>query len=340
MTGNMVRSLVVLDTAIFAGTWWSEGIYRSTDDGETWNPLQNPVVWNRDVFTLAVFDTNLFAGTNGGVYLSSDRGENWTLLDDGPEYIVECFHVSDTDIFAGTGNGIYVSSDTGESWSPFSTGLIATSINVFARKDTFLFTGTEGSGLFRSGDNGATWIKTNLQTSNVTSLVISGTYIFAGSSHNVYRSSNNGDTWTLASLGLPGGRITALATNGSNLFAGTDSSGMFLSTDNGASWTPLNSGLTDMTVRCLAISGTNLFAGTGNGAFYSANYGTSWTRINTGLIGMVINVFRFIKMDVFAFGNDFFLCLLCAVLFISSAASQDSPLNKAQTTQDQFSVRV
>ncbi|MFC2113422.1 T9SS type A sorting domain-containing protein, partial [Bacteroidota bacterium] len=304
MTSNTVNSLAVFDTAIFAGTWWGEGLYRSTDEGMTWEPVKSNVL-SPDVNTLAVLDTNLFAGTHGGVYLSSDRSENWTLLDNGPLHITNCLHVSDSDIFAGTFDGIYVSSDTGDSWSRVSTGLITTSIDVITRKDTFLFAGTENSGLYRSDDEGATWVKTNLQSYNspISSLVTSGTYIFAGSSHvGVQRSSNNGDTWISVNLGLPAaGWIRALAVSGSNLFAGTDSSGVFLSTNGGASWIPVNSGLTNMNVRCLYVSGTNLFAGTGDGAFISTNYGTSWTPISTGLVGEAINVFA--SNDAFLFAG-------------------------------------
>jgi len=291
MTTNHVNSLAVFDTAIFAGTWSGEGIYRSTDDGMTWDTV-NYNISDNAVNSIAVLDTNFFAGTHGGVIKSVDRGDNWTLIDNGPQDVVECFHVSDSNIFAGTYDGIYVSSDTGVSWSPVNTGLIGTTVNVFDRKDTFLFAGTQNSGLFRSADEGDTWFKTNLPTSNVTSLVISGQYIFTGTSLGVFRSSNNGDKWISVNLGLPHNAYTkALTVSGSNLFAGTESSGVFLSTDNGASWIPVNSGLTDMSVRCLAFRGTNLFAGTNNGAFFSSNYGTSWTPIDIGLTGSCTNDF-------------------------------------------------
>jgi photosystem II stability/assembly factor-like uncharacterized protein len=78
--------------------------------------------------------------------------------------------------------------------------------------------------------------------------------------------------------------VRALAVSGTNLFAATDSSGVFLSTNNGASWTEVNTGLTNPYVYALAVSGTDLFAGTrGGGVFLSTNNGTSWTEVNTGL---------------------------------------------------------
>jgi hypothetical protein len=80
-----------------------------------------------------------------------------------------------------------------------------------------------------------------------------------------------------------GGMIISFAVSGTNLFAGTDSGGVFLSTNNGTSWTVVNNGLTNTDVYALAVSGTNLFAGTGGGVFLSTNNGTSWTEVNNGL---------------------------------------------------------
>src|ERR1035437_9229277 len=81
----------------------------------------------------------------------------------------------------------------------------------------------------------------------------------------------------------PWGRagIYALAANGTNLFAATPDSGVFLSTDNGMSWIAVNqlseAGGTK-NAYALAVSGAYLFAGSGEGSvFLSTNNGTSWT---------------------------------------------------------------
>jgi len=96
--------------------------------------------------------------------------------------------------------------------------------------------------------------------------------------------------WVEKNNGLYGGTIYSLVTDGSNLFAGTSASGVFVSTDNGTSWTAVNSGLTSTIVKALAVSGGNLFAGTSNnGVFLSTSNGTSWTAVNSGLTFPVIN---------------------------------------------------
>jgi hypothetical protein len=92
--------------------------------------------------------------------------------------------------------------------------------------------------------------------------------------------------------------IYAFAASGSNVFAGSDTSGLadfggsvFLSTNNGADWTNVSTGLIGPEVRALAINGPNIYAGTGgNGVFVSTNNGTSWTAISAGLTNKFVNV--------------------------------------------------
>jgi photosystem II stability/assembly factor-like uncharacterized protein len=77
----------------------------------------------------------------------------------------------------------------------------------------------------------------------------------------VFRSTDNGASWTEANNGLTGPYIRALAVSGTSLFAGSDGGGVFHSTDDGASWTAVNNGLTTLNVFALVVSGTDLFAG-------------------------------------------------------------------------------
>ncbi|MDD5673539.1 MAG: T9SS type A sorting domain-containing protein [Chitinivibrionales bacterium] len=101
--------------------------------------------------------------------------------------------------------------------------------------------------------------------------------------------------------GPGGGRINALAASGSNIFAGTETGGVFLTSNNGANWTQINSGLTDDTVASLAVNGNNVFAGTSGGSvFLSANSGTSWTAVNNGLTNSNVNALAVSGNNVFA----------------------------------------
>jgi hypothetical protein len=86
--------------------------------------------------------------------------------------------------------------------------------------------------------------------------------------------------------GLTDTNVTALAISDSNIFVGTDGSGIFLSSNDGQLWDSVNTGLPANTiVLSFAISGNNIFAGTNNnGVFLSTNNGSSWTAVNGGLL--------------------------------------------------------
>ena len=79
----------------------------------------------------------------------------------------------------------------------------------------------------------------------------------------MYLSTNKGVQWVPVNNGLKITSVYALAVSGSNIFAGTNSGGIFLSTNNGTNWTIVTDGLTTSnTVECFAISETDIYAGT------------------------------------------------------------------------------
>jgi uncharacterized protein (TIGR03437 family) len=115
---------------------------------------------------------------------------------------------------------------------------------------------------------------------NVTALIEDGANLFAGTvSGGVYRSADNGQTWTPARRGLSNRNVRALAVNGASLFAGTGN-GVFRSTDQGQNWTAVNTGLpANPVITALAVSSTSLFAAVGTGVYRSSDNGQSWTGV-------------------------------------------------------------
>lgn len=112
--------------------------------------------------------------------------------------------------------------------------------------------------------------------------------IFAASyGGGIFRSTDNGASWTAVNNGLTNMDVQALAINSisGHIFAGTGGGGIFGSIDNGASWTAKNSGLLNLNIRALAINSLEyIFAGTnGGGIFRSMDNGDSWTAVNNGL---------------------------------------------------------
>ncbi len=121
----------------------------------------------------------------------------------------------------------------------------------------------------------------------VDALTSIGNNIIAGTVNGIFRSTNNGSTWTLVNPNLKNFSPDDFAVSGSNLFVGTIyDGGVFLSTDSGVTWT--NAGLNTF-VTCLLAIGTNLFAGTQeNGIYLTTDNGLSWDTVNTGFTTLSI----------------------------------------------------
>ena len=87
----------------------------------------------------------------------------------------------------------------------------------------------------------AQWVQTSGPSGDgdIQCMAVNGNNLFAGSlTGGVYRSTNNGTSWTSVNAGLTNPIINALTIKGNDLFAATYFGGVFLSTDNGGSWTP------------------------------------------------------------------------------------------------------
>ena len=84
-------------------------------------------------------------------------------------------------IYAGTESGVFFSSDNGTTWTAVNDGLANTSINSFALSEQMLFAGTD-KGLYLFSPGELKWYMTNegMPDTVVTSLAVSQTDLFAG----------------------------------------------------------------------------------------------------------------------------------------------------------------
>lgn len=270
-SGVSVQTQAASGPNLFAGT--TGGVYLSTNNGTNWTGV-NSGLTNLYVTSLAVSGTNIFAGTHGGIFgvsLSPNSPTIWTAVNTGltKNTWVTSIVVAGANLFAGTNTGgIFLSTNSGASWTPVNRGLTSALIYALAVAGTNVFAGTKAGGVFRTADNGAHWTAVNsgLTDLNVISLTVFGTNLFAGTLNaGLFFSADSGTTWTSFKR-LP--NLFCLVSDGTNFFGG-NTVGVFLSTDKGSTWKAMNTGMVDTTVYSLAIVGTNLFAGTDSSGVWS-----------------------------------------------------------------------
>ena len=285
-TGHHVSDLEIGSdgTLYFA----ESGVWRSEDDGETWQELINELrdsdgewyLWLNDLVLVPGTPDVLYAATWEGLYRSTDRAATWDYLSELTRDIMAI--VVDPEepntLIAGTSE-----------YSP----------------------GTTGYGIFRSLDEGASWTRVYSESpwNDITCFAIAPNAseensVWAGTRSGLLRSDDTGATWTPA--GLEGKQIETLLWNSGTLYAGTNrGSGaetLFSSSDSGDSWTVLNGvdfDLPDQSVRALVFS-DHLYAGLSAMGVYQQDL-EGWEPTNDGLYALQVNSMVFTPFDPLVF---------------------------------------
>jgi photosystem II stability/assembly factor-like uncharacterized protein len=189
MTGQptasgMVNDVVADGENVYRATDGA-GLYRSTDAGLSW--IQSGLA-SQYILALALTHptggSNLFAGVGGGLFRSTNSGSDWIDLTSAVgQRTVWAFAVTDTIVFAVTADVVYRSTDNGATW--IDCGLVRKGFfrHIAADGDNVLVTG-DLTGLHLSTDMGVNWTTdtTTFPPSQLTSILVSGTDLFAGTS--------------------------------------------------------------------------------------------------------------------------------------------------------------
>ncbi len=300
-------STLYAGTTVRGFTLKGDGVFRSTDSGQTW-VAQNTGLTNPTIAALAINPSapaTLYAGTwGGGIFRSFDAGGTWTGASSGMNSLsvsaIAIDPANPATVYAGTGGfggyGFFKSTDAGRTWAASTPGQPYPNINCLAinpAASSTIYAGTEGGGVFKSTDAGATWADSSAGLTNKwvwvlavdpsnPSILYAGTYLYDGAA--VFKSTDAGGSWEAADTGLTNQAVRDLAIDPSvpsTLYAATDS-GIFKSTDSAGNWAAVGSTITY--VNALAIDPSTpatIYAGTNSGIFESTDSGANWTQ--TGL---------------------------------------------------------
>jgi len=232
-------------------------IFRSADFGGSWSQIaliSTSLYFNINTI-FASGNNRLFTGSDIGIHKSVNGGFAWEEANSGIRISnVKSVVSKGNIIFTGSDNFISRSTNNGNTWTNLTNGLPeigAYKIKINTNGSIFAF--INGSGVFRSDNNGDTWIELSSLTDSANIGLIdvnSNSDIFVASTENVYKSTNNGNSWTIINTGLPTDEpfITGISADKlNNLYVSVrwggfnTEYGLFKSTNNGASWSQINS---------------------------------------------------------------------------------------------------
>ncbi len=187
-----IKSFLVSGSTIFAGLdgagnyeslIWTQykGLYSSSDNGQNWSSVsEGSGLRYLNVYSLAAISTNLFAGTDSGVFRSTNNGANWTETSSGiTNKRINTLYAHGTNIYAGTPTGIFLSANNGNTWNAANNGLTNQNIYGFTSIGTNIYVGVNG-GVYMSTNNGGNWTSIGVSALNIFAITSIGNNLFAG----------------------------------------------------------------------------------------------------------------------------------------------------------------
>jgi photosystem II stability/assembly factor-like uncharacterized protein len=237
---------------------------------------------------------------HGGVFTAPSPLGPWTRIGPGLEgREVLSLAVSGSQILAGTDDGLFLSSDPAAPWRRLPTLVGGVDLHprvtdVVALSDQVLLAASL-QGILRSVDGGATWRRPSLgMWGPASSLAVSGRtlgLVLASTPLGFFKSVDGGDRWVLVSRGLGSteAHTIAFVPSDDRMVYATSTRGLFRSKDQGATWSQVTGGIpyTDITGLAIRPDGRTLYASdfTWGGIFRSQNGGETWERLSAeGLV--------------------------------------------------------
>ncbi len=258
------------------------GFYYSIDDGITWTQYNNGLfnMSTNAIIKMIVHNNVIWAGGGTGLYKNTyPFTNNWQNISANED--VYAMYSDNSLLVAGKNYvGFSFSQDNGTTWTTNNNGLTDFITKVVTDGTNVYATGI-GSGV--SFYNTATnWIPLN-NTSSITSpgayTVTSHNnklYLSLSGDRQVYRSNNNGASWTHIPTNLPYQHTAYLIKGeGTHIYGYFSDKSFYRSDNEGASW--IKVGLDGYTIEDFCFDNANIWAVTDSGVFYSTDLGVSWT---------------------------------------------------------------
>jgi photosystem II stability/assembly factor-like uncharacterized protein len=167
-------------TILFGGT--TGGMYRSDDAAMSWKRINNGLIPESELMASMALGVNaieidrtnpnvVYAGTTKGLFRTANKGEQWERIGQSlsdPFISSILLHPTEpSQLYVGGPKGVWKSSDSGKTWQAMNQGIATLNMRALAmdlKNPQILYAGTNGSGLYRSTDAGATWVAVPLKS--------------------------------------------------------------------------------------------------------------------------------------------------------------------------------
>ncbi len=215
LSGLSYAPVVEKDGALYAAIM-EDGVYKSTDGGDTWTPYPEGIVedfWQAG----AASSTDVLFGHWGGIYRSDPARSAWIVSQQGLDNAFVhsiAFYADRNELWAGTeDSGLWRSLNGGETWDLMVNGLDSWTIMGIAPQDHARFSVDRMviatyDGVYISDDSGVTWNPAGFEGGRLSDVAIHWTdpdNLWAGEEiTNIWRSTDGGDSW------LPGGGLPTM----------------------------------------------------------------------------------------------------------------------------------
>ncbi len=299
-----------------------EGVYRSTDNGNSW---ANVLVHNSLDYISINPKGDIYVRDLNGVdferyFFSTDNGDTWNPIYD-TVLTGKLYFSSNNYFFTSKDYAIYRSKDEGVTWK--QTFKLKSYLNVFTitGNDKIFQQSYGDKTIYYSQDYGDTWKNISSPQSNIYSINVSqDNSILVGSNNVLFKSVDDGSTWQNALtitnkewMNFP----CIYIDNKGKIYAsafplwGSNFGDLYQSNDNGNTWSL--TGLTNRNISSIAVdkngyvftanSDNYSFSSYGDGIFRSENNGESWEQLHNGLSPLQISALAITNNKIFAGTN-------------------------------------
>ncbi len=247
---NLNEVCYASEDTVFAAGWAAYSLYKSTDAGETWFPLN--YAQGVDILALEfISPLHGFIAISATILSTTDGGYQWESTSTGTPYAVLdiSFYDQITAYAVGTVGKIVKSIDGGGNWSQLNSGtdLALRDISIL-NENTAIAVGGDLSGntalILRTTDGGASWQPENSPVQKQLTTVSfpdSNNGFAVGYGSTIIKSTDGGITWILLNSNTSTHLSSCCFVDAANGFIVGDMGMILKTTDGGTNWMQLNS---------------------------------------------------------------------------------------------------